>query len=49
MEKIYTSASKLVFIGIALTACVGFLLKILPIESFMILAVAGFQFYFGKK
>lgn len=47
--KILESASKIVFLLLALTACIGFLFKILPIDSFMILAVAAFSFYFSNK
>jgi hypothetical protein len=49
MQKIYTSASKLVFVGLALTACIGFIIGKLPVDQFMILTMAGFSFYFGKK
>lgn len=43
------SASKLVFILLALTACVGFLMEKLPVESFMILCSGAFAFYFSHK
>lgn len=49
MEKIYSSASKLVFLLLALTACAGFIIGKLPVDQFMVLAIAAFSFYFGKK
>ena len=46
MDKL--SASKIVFIMIALTACIGlFMAKITP-DNFMILAGGAFAFYFTK-
>lgn len=46
MDKL--SASKIVFIMIALTACIGlFADKITP-DNFMILAGGAFAFYFTK-
>ena len=49
MEKIYSSASKIVFIMLALTACVTFALGVLPTDQFMTLATAAFVFYFSNK
>ena len=49
MEKIYTSASKIVFLLVALTVCVGFLIQLLPVDQFMLLAGSAFTFYFAKK
>ena len=34
---------------LTLTACVGFVLKTLPVEQFMMLAVAASAFYFSNK
>lgn len=48
MSNILRSASKLVFIGLMFTACVGFLMKLLPVDQFMILAIAAASFYFAK-
>lgn len=47
--KILESASKIVFILLTLTACVGFLMKLLPVDQFMILAMAAASFYFSNK
>lgn len=47
--KILQSAAKLVFLSLAVTSCVGFLLKILPVDQFMILTMAAFSFYFASK
>ena len=47
--RILNSASKIVFILIALTACMGFILGKLPTDSFMILATGAFAFYFSAK
>jgi len=48
-SNVLTSASKIVFIMLTLTACVGFVLKTLPVEQFMMLAVAASAFYFSNK
>lgn len=45
---IFKSASKIVFLLIALTACIGFFIGLLPVESFMILATGAFTFYYAK-
>jgi hypothetical protein len=44
---IFQSASKIVFLLITVTACVGFLTKILPVEDFKDLAMMAFSFYFS--
>jgi len=49
MNKISSSASKIVFIMLTATACAGFLMKILPVGQFMILAIAASSFYFSNK
>jgi hypothetical protein len=49
MSKIYTSASKIVFILLAITACGGFLIGKLPVESFMVLSSGAFAYYFTKQ
>lgn len=49
MSNIYGSASKIVFILLAVTACVGFLTKLLPVDQFMILVSGAFTFYFSNK
>jgi hypothetical protein len=46
--KIINSASRIVFIMLAITACVGFFLKILSADMFMILATGAFTYYFTK-
>ncbi len=43
------SASKVVFVLLTATACWGFLAKILPVDQFMILAIAASSFYFSNK
>lgn len=49
MSKITSSASKIVFILLALTASVGFVIGILPVDQFMLLATGAFAFYFSNK
>ena len=49
MTKILKSASKLVFLLIALTACIGFFLGKLESQDFMVLAGMAFGFYFSFK
>ncbi len=49
MNKIYQSASKVVFIILTVTACAGFILDKLPVDQFMILAIAASSFYFSNK
>lgn len=54
--NILQSASKIVFIMLAATACAGFLIGVttpqkddgLPIDQFMLLATGAFAFYFAK-
>jgi len=48
MFEMLSSASRIVFIMIALTACTGFLWGILSVEQFMTLAVMVFAFYYTK-
>ena len=48
--EILKSASKIVFILVTLTACLGFLLfNRLESKDFMVLAIATFSYYFGKR
>lgn len=49
MEKIYTSATKIVFLLTALTVCVGFFMNLVPVEQFMALATMVFAFYYANK
>lgn len=49
MNKIFSSASKLAFLGLTLTACIGFLWGKLPVDQFMLLATAAASFYFANK
>lgn len=49
MENIYKSASKIVFLTLTATACVGFGFGILGEDNFMLLAVAASSFYFSNK
>ena len=46
---ILNSASKSVFVLLTLTACVGFVIGKLPVDQFMILAIAASSFYFSNK
>ena len=46
---ILNSASKIVFILLAFSACVGFFLKLLDPKDFMLLAGMAFSFYFANK
>ena len=47
--NIFKSASKLVFVLLTVTACAGFITGILPVDQFMLLAVAASSFYFSNK
>lgn len=47
--KILQSASKTVFVLLTITACVGFIIGKLPVDQFMILAIAASSFYFSNK
>jgi hypothetical protein len=49
MENLLKSASKIVFILLSVTACVGFLTKLLPVDQFMLLASGASVFYFSNK
>ncbi len=49
MSKLLSSASKIVFIMLALTACTAFFLGKLDQNNFMILAGSAFAFYFASK
>jgi hypothetical protein len=46
---ILKSASKVVFIIMALTSCGGFLLGLLEAKDFMFLTGMAFSFYFTQK
>ena len=48
MINMFYSASRNVLLMLALTACVGFLLRILKDEYFMQLAILVFAFYYSK-
>lgn len=47
--KILESASKIVFILIALTTCVSLFFGLLEAKDFMVLAGMTFAFYFSHK
>lgn len=47
--KLLSSASKLVFLAITVTACAGFFLGKLDPKDFMVLASMAFSFYFANK
>lgn len=47
--KILESASKIVFVLLAITACVAFFIGKLESKDFMVLAAMAFSFYFANK
>lgn len=49
MKDLLSSASKLVFILIAVAASTGFFLGLLSEDNFMILATGAFAFFFSYK
>lgn len=49
MTELFKSASKIVFLLLAISSCVGFFLKLLEPKDFMVLAMAAFTFYFANK
>lgn len=46
--KIFNSASRVVFLLVAATVCVGFALGVLSENNFMILAGGAFTYYFTR-
>ena len=49
MGEIFKSASKIVFILMAVVLCIGFSVGLLEPEQFMLLAGMAFSFYFANK
>jgi len=49
MKNILSSASKIVFLLITVTACVALFVNKINAEQFMILAGSAFSFYFASK
>lgn len=49
MQKLLSSASKVVFLTVALGAVIGFFTGHLSENNFMILAGGAFTFYFANK
>jgi NADH:ubiquinone oxidoreductase subunit 2 (subunit N) len=49
MTKILSSASKIVFIMLAVTVCTGFFFGKLESKDFMVLAISAFTFYYANK
>lgn len=49
MENIIKSASKIVFILLAIGATAGFFTGHLGEDNFMVLAISAFSFYFANK
>jgi len=49
MQKIYSSASKIVFILMAIATVVGMFYGKVDAKDFMILASMAFSFYFANK
>lgn len=48
-SKVLSSASKIVFILMALTSCIALMTKVLPVDQFMVLTASAFAFYFSNK
>ena len=46
--KILESASKIVFVGLAIASCVGLFTGNISENNFMLLATGAFAFYFSK-
>lgn len=50
ISNLLSSMSKIVFLLITVTACIGFLfLNRLEAKDFMVLAISAFSFYFASK
>lgn len=49
MKQIFSSASKIVFLGLTLSACIGFFTGRLDPKDFMVLTSMAFSFYFANK
>ncbi|MFH1399007.1 MAG: hypothetical protein ABIG95_02760 [Candidatus Woesearchaeota archaeon] len=49
MKELLTSASKLVFLLLTLTACIAFLTGKFETKDFMVLASMAYAFYFTNK
>ena len=49
MHEIISSAAKIVFIMMALTACVAYLIGLMEVKDFMYLTAMAFTFYFSNK
>ncbi len=49
VSSVLNSASKIVFIIVAITVCAGFLLKVLEPKDFIVLASIVFTYYFTYK
>jgi hypothetical protein len=49
ITALFASASKIVFLVIALTACAAFLMGKLEAKDFMVLCIGVFGYYFGYK
>jgi len=49
MKRIISSASKIAFLLIAISACAGFFIGKLESKDFMVLAMAAFTYYFSSK
>lgn len=47
--KILNSASKLVFVVLAVASCVGLFMGNISENNFMLLATSAFAFYFSNK
>jgi hypothetical protein len=49
IEKQGSSASRLSFLAIIITVCVGFLMGKLPVDNFMLVVSSATAFYFAYK
>lgn len=49
MDQIFKSASKIAFLMLMLTCCVGFMTRRLESKDFMVIASGASAFYFANK
>lgn len=49
MKEIFSSASKLVFLLLTFTACIGFMAQVFPVKDFKDLCLMAFSYYFAIK
>jgi len=49
MQKIYSSATRIVLLLLVLTTCIGLFTKIISEETFKLALMSVLSFYFGQK